>query len=122
MHRKWVRSGTPGRVAVARLRQFLRESEDEPDLQRGQLAQRDSRALSLTESDHIEPRRRRMLLGYSNDSALLQVVSLEPGSLRPTGLRQWTAELQEDSSARLMAVYSEDLTSSEWTVSRLELE
>jgi hypothetical protein len=43
LDRKWVRSGTPQRVAVTRLRQFLRESEDEPDLQRGRLAQRDSR-------------------------------------------------------------------------------
>ena len=49
-------------------------------------------------------------------------VALEPGALQPTGLRQWTAQLLEDSSADLMAVYSEDLTSGEWTVGRLELE
>lgn len=123
LHRKWVRSGTPPRVARARLRDFLRESEDEPDLPQGLSAKVNSRGFSLAPAPEPEPEQspyQRRLLAFSSDEDLLRVVPMTLGGSH--GRDRWHAEIPDDAMLDFAAVYSEDLPSGEWSVLPLEIE
>ncbi len=118
LHRRWVRSGTPERVAHARLRDFLRDAADEP-IQRSVAGERDSAGVAVL-SPAAEFSRPRRVFGYTYDSVLQGVESMQPDESRAG---RWTAPLPDEGvEADLMAIYSEDLVSGEWSTEIVDVD
>lgn len=123
-HVRWVRSGTPARMAAARLRNYLTEQQDEPasaaQLEVLVTGTGDEARTVLVEDvpSHVD----RVIVALETRNGDRQVVELaaaapsksgRPGSAKGA-LSTWSQALESDSSPVTAAVYFETVATAEW--------
>lgn len=118
-HVRWVRSGTPARMARARLRRYVEGLLGEP---RGSatrdvlLAASPAGVRQVLLSD-VPPAFDRVLVALADAEGAIRVVALEPANAPSAGSStRWAGSLAFEGTPEVAAVYLEAVASGDWSV------